>query len=88
MQKEVIEEKIKQYIVETVLENDGRGLNASTKLIEGGVLDSFSLTQLTLFIEEEFGVEISPDKIHPRNFQTIGAVADMVLQEIAERQAA
>lgn len=88
MQKEVIEEKVRQYIVETVLENDGRGLNASTKLIEGGVLDSFSLTQLTLFIEEEFDVEISPDKIHPKNFQTIGAIADTVLQVLAQRQVA
>jgi acyl carrier protein len=78
--EEIIKSKIRQYITERVLDNDPRGLTDETKLLAGGVLDSFALMQLVLFIEEEFSVNFQPHEINPDNFQNIDRISSAVSQ--------
>jgi acyl carrier protein len=45
-----------------------------TALIESGILDSLSILKLVLFIEDRFGVKVSPEDVVPENFETVEAI--------------
>lgn len=69
-------EPIRDYIVCNHL--DGQpGLDRRTPLLEWGVIDSFALTDVLAFVEEEFEVVVPPSEMTPENLrdlETIGAL--------------
>ncbi len=44
----------------------------------GGVVDSFGLHNLIVFIESTFGIEVGDLDIVPENFQTLAALAAFI----------
>jgi acyl carrier protein len=54
------------------------GLNEKTELMNSGVLDSFGVVQLILFIEESFGVRIPDSEIGPELFASATAISDYI----------
>lgn len=71
---------IKDYVVREFMDS-GRGgsLADDAPLIEDGVIDSLGIFVLVAFLEKEFGVKIRPDDILLENFETVGAIRDLVL---------
>lgn len=69
-------EPIRDYIVRNHL--DGQpGLDRRTPLLEWGVIDSFALTDVLAFVEEEFELVVPPSEMTPENLrdlETIGAL--------------
>lgn len=49
-------------------------------IIDGGYLDSLELMGLIAALEEKFGIEIGIDWITPENFNSIDAIANMIVQ--------
>ncbi len=71
--------RIREFVLSELLwEGPPDELRDDTSLLESGVLDSLGIAKLTAFIESEFGLQLAPDEILPRNFETIGVVADFV----------
>ncbi len=57
-----IKEELSQYIEDTYFVNFGEGgLAGDTDLFEAGIFDSFGMVNFSLFIEQSFNVEISPE---------------------------
>ena len=54
-----------------------------TRLIDGKVLDSFSIVSLISQISETFDIEIGPQYLVPANFNSAAAMWKMI-QEIQE----
>ena len=54
-----------------------------TNLIDGKVLDSFSIVSLISAISNEFDIEISPKYLVPENFNSARAMWDLI-QKIQE----
>lgn len=54
-----------------------------TQLIDGKVLDSFSIVSLISEISDAFGIEISPKYLVPENFNSVQAMWAMI-QKIQE----
>ncbi len=50
-------------------------------LVETGVLDSLTLIDLLLSLEQEFGVNISLEEIAIDNFRSIACIAQFVAQQ-------
>lgn len=69
-------EPVRDYIVCNHL--DGQpGLDRRTPLLEWGVIDSFALTDVLAFVEEEFELVVPPSEMTPENLrdlETIGAL--------------
>lgn len=61
------------------IEDRADALDASTPLF-GGLpeLDSFSVVELVLALEERFGIEIDEDEITGDVFETVGSLAAVV----------
>ncbi len=56
-----------------------------TQLIDGKVLDSFSIVSLISEISDAFGIEISPKYLVPENFNSVQAMWAMI-QKIQEEE--
>jgi acyl carrier protein len=70
-------EPIRDYIVRHHL--DGQSdLETKTPLLEWGVIDSFALTDVLAFIEDEFDVAVPPEEITPENLRDLESIAALL----------
>jgi acyl carrier protein len=69
---------IRNYIVTSLIRNPKYKLGDNDKLISGGVIDSFSLVELSLFLEEKFGVRPDDTELNAENMDTVQMIADYV----------
>jgi acyl carrier protein len=66
-------EKIKNYIVNELGAQDS-SLTVDTLLFSSGLIDSFALVSLMMFIENETGVFIAPTDVSLENFDSIARI--------------
>ena len=69
---------LSDYITGSVLKQRNRTLTESTTLISSGLVDSFSLVDLAMFVEEQFGVKIDDTELNAETFDTLGQLAALV----------
>ena len=70
--------RIRQYLVETVLDGDPRGLEDDTDIIAAGMLDSLSTVKLVQFLEQEFDRKLDPSRITAASLRSVTAIADLI----------
>lgn len=58
------------------LREQGYQVDADTKLIEDGILDSVSLIELVTFIEEQCGLDVPDEFFQADNFATVTVIAE------------
>jgi acyl carrier protein len=63
-------------------------VDASTRLIDVGLIDSMGLMQIIGFIEEQTGVRIPDEEVMPENFQTVGSMEGLIARLLARRAGA
>jgi acyl carrier protein len=69
---------IRTYIINSLIHNPKYKLGDEDKLISGGVVDSFSLVELSLFLEEKFGVRPDDTELNADNMDTVQMIANYV----------
>mgnify|MGYP000878849700 CR=1 FL=1 len=69
---------LSSYIASSILKQPKRTLAPDTVLISSGLIDSFSLVDLAMFIEEEFGVRLHDTELNADTFDTLGQLAALV----------
>jgi acyl carrier protein len=52
--------------------------NDDDSLLSAGILDSLSIAQLLVFIEERFNIPVDYNQLLPENFETINAIVDFL----------
>ena len=75
-----MEEKLIEFIKDEFLDDPDMEINADTKLISVGLIDSFSLVSLQTFIEQEFGKSIPAPRITAESFDTIKQMIEVIEQ--------
>jgi acyl carrier protein len=73
-----MEEKLIEFIKEEFVSDPDIEINAETKLISKGIVDSFSLFSLQAFIEREFGKKIPPPMITAESFDTVKQMVEII----------
>ncbi|MEA4907609.1 MAG: acyl carrier protein [Chloroflexi bacterium] len=71
--------KLEEYIVTQMLKQPSRHLKADEPLITSGVIDSFHLVDLALFVEDTFGVQIDDSELNADTFDTLEQLAALIL---------
>jgi len=56
-------------------------------LLDGNVLDSFSIVQLALFIQERFGIELEPDDFARAHLATLSSILALIEKRRSEKPA-
>ncbi len=70
---------LSRYIDENILGSPEPQVEATTPLLELGILTSLTLSELITFVRERLGVFIPPDQIVGANFKTLEAIADLIV---------
>ncbi len=66
------------FIADEILRQSGREISADEKLISSGLIDSFSLMDLALFVEDTFGVRIEDTELNAETFDTLKTLAEII----------
>ena len=77
-----VKETLRQFIVKTYLPGESvENLQDDTPLRTSGVLDSMATLGLFSFVEKEFGIELEAHETGIETFDTVGGIADLVVQK-------
>ena len=69
------------YVKREYLDEDSdQEITADTKLISGGIVDSFSMVSLKLFLEKKFKISIPDDKATPEAFDSVNNILKLLKQ--------
>ena len=66
------------YITTEILKQPNRSLPADEPLISSGLIDSFSLVDLALYIEDNFNVKIDDTELNSDTFDTIEQLEELI----------
>jgi acyl carrier protein len=70
---------ILEYVRREYLEeDDDRELVSTTRLISGGIVDSFSMVSLKRFLERKYDLKIPDADASPEAFDTVDSIAALV----------
>ncbi len=72
-------EELIKYIVDEYVEDDS-DVTESTKLISGGIIDSFSIVSLKGWLEKKAGITIPDEMGTVDNFETVTKILALVEQ--------
>jgi acyl carrier protein len=73
--KKIVLEYVRREYLE---EDDDREVDMSTKLISGGIVDSFSMVSLKRFLEKKYNIQIPDAEATPAAFDTVNSIATLV----------
>ncbi len=77
---------ILEYVRREYLEeDDDRPLTETTRLISGGIVDSFSMVSLKRFLERKYDLKIPDTEASPEAFDTVESIAVLVERLTAVR---
>lgn len=70
--------KLSEFISGTILKQPNRSVDLSEPLISSGLIDSFSLMDVALFVEDTFGVRIEDTELNANTFDNLTQLADLI----------
>jgi acyl carrier protein len=82
MNETEIRQKLKKYICTEIIKKENYLLSDNEPLISGGMIDSFSLVHIAVFIENEFGVRIPDTDLSVDTMDTVDAMGKRILEEL------
>jgi acyl carrier protein len=72
-----LEQEILNFVRDEYLEDD-RALTPQTRLISSGIVDSFSMASLKVFLEQQYGLRIPDERATPQAFDSAEAISALV----------
>ncbi len=66
------------FVAAEILKQPKRQIAPDEPLISGGLIDSFHLVDLALFVEEEFGVRIEDFELNVDTFDTLAQLVALI----------
>jgi acyl carrier protein len=70
---------LENYIKAQIIKQPNRALKPDEPLISSGLIDSFNLVDLALFVEDTFGVCIDDSELNSQTFDTLTRLVELIL---------
>jgi acyl carrier protein len=80
MTLDTIIDELRSFISREFLNGNDEGLDATTPLLEWGIIDSTSILLLVAFIKERMGVPLRTSELKPKDLATLGNIAALVVR--------
>lgn len=77
-----IMQNLSLYIAQQILKQPKRQIEPDEALISGGLVDSFSLVDLALHVEDTFGVHLDDTELNADTFDTLAQLAALISARI------
>lgn len=69
---------VERFIATQILKQPNRKIAADELLISSGLIDSFSLMDLALYVEDTFGVRIEDTELNADTFDTLNQLSTLI----------
>ena len=83
MDKNRIIDQLRQRIQADILKDPGFEISHDAPLITSGVIDSFSLVDLALIVENLFGVRIEDFELNSDFFDSLNELAEIIIARLS-----
>ena len=70
--------QLSKFIAEQILRQPKRVIASDEALISGGLIDSFNLVDLALFIEDNYGVHIDDTELNADTFDSLEQLVALI----------
>jgi acyl carrier protein len=67
-----------KHIAEKIIKQPNRVITPQESIISSGLIDSFSLMDLALYVEDTFGVRIEDTELNAATFDTLDQLASLI----------
>jgi len=72
-------ETVREYVIgEYVDEDDDIKIADDTPLISSGIVDSFSMVSLKVFLEKKYDIKLPDEEATPEAFDTVNSIVELV----------
>jgi acyl carrier protein len=71
-------EQLSTFIATTILKQPKRAIDDAEPLISNGLIDSFSLMDLALFVEDTFGVRLEDTELNADTFDNLTQLTSLI----------
>jgi len=78
-----IEEVLSRYICQDLLKQKDKVLTGQDALLSSGLIDSFHVVDLALFVEDTFGVILEDTELNKETFNTLSDLVQLIQQRQA-----
>ena len=82
MNETTIRDQLRQYIVTELIRDPSYDLEDDEGIITGGLIDSFALAQIGVFIEEAFNVYIPDPDLTVEKMDTLNLMVARILRDL------
>ena len=69
---------LERFVATQILKQPNRTIAADEPLISSGLIDSFSLMDLALYVEDTFGVRIEDTELNADTFDTLKQLSALI----------
>jgi len=73
-----IEKRLTTYIAEQILKQPDRKISPEEPILSSGLIDSFNLVDLALFVEDEFNVHVDDAELNSSVFDTVNQLVEII----------
>jgi acyl carrier protein len=81
MDETTVKAKIRAYILRELIRDEDYPLEDDEGIVSGGLMDSFSLADLGVYVEDEFGVYIPDPDLTVDKMDTLNLMTARVLRD-------
>lgn len=75
---ETLIQKLGEHIAKNILKQPNRILKPDQPLLSSGLIDSFSLVDLAIYVEDTFGAHIDDSELNAETFDTLEGLAALI----------
>jgi len=76
----VLGEKVHSFVDSELLDGQAGEVTEATPLLELGIVDSISIVSVVAFIEDDLGIPVPEEQIHPRHFVDILSIRRLIIR--------
>jgi acyl carrier protein len=77
-----IDRRIRAFIQENFVFDDGANLGDEDSFLEEGILDSTGILELVAFLEETFEIQLKDEELIPENLDSINKVVRFLREKL------
>ena len=81
-----IKDSVKEYIINTILENEVKKVMYEDDLVEKVGITSLQMVEIIVFCEEKFNCEFEFDELDLNNFRTLTLIEKTILENLDGRK--
>ena len=73
-----VKDVVLEYVIDEYLEDEDQEITYDTPLISGGIVDSFSMVSLKVFLETNYKIQIPDAKATPESFDSVNKIVALL----------